>query len=74
MFLFFPPGSFLVGNEGVRALYIPFKGFYRVPHSLSPYEEPASFSGFPAWVPIVIIVPLVSTRFLVAAPVLNPKP
>ena len=35
---------FLVGNEGIRALYTPFKGLYRVPHSLIPYKEPASLS------------------------------
>ena len=27
----------LAGNEGNRALYIPYKGLYRAPHSPIPY-------------------------------------
>ena len=36
---------FLVGIEGMRAIYIRFKGLHRVPHSPIPYKEPASFVG-----------------------------
>ena len=34
----------LVGSEGMRAPY-PFKGLFRVPHSLIPYEEPARLTS-----------------------------
>ena len=33
------PCSWLAGNEGMRALYIPFKGLYRVPHSPFPTKQ-----------------------------------
>ena len=39
-----PPWFFLVGNERNRALYLPFKGLFWVPHSL---QSAALIPSFP---------------------------